>query len=454
MNVLSRLFNKHITVVGLGVTGRSCVRFLKQHQKAWNIDIAAMDTRLNIQAESDIECVLGELDKTLLAKTDVIVLSPGIALKTPEIATAIEHGKWVIGDIELFAMYVNEHAPQTPILGVTGSNGKSTVVTLLNKIAQQAGLKPALGGNIGTPVLDLLEQDVDVFILELSSFQLETTQSLKLTSAAILNVCEDHMDRYDSFEDYVLTKQKIYLHAKSVVYFEQDSRTSPAWKGNTQKQPVKNIKSQCVSTQYKAKGWSTSVGHRSVCLNGNVLLSLDDIQLAGVHNLLNIQTAFAMSQSIGISLIDAVEATKAFEGLSHRCQKIASKHGVDWINDSKATNVGATIAAIEGLAPTLKGKLYLILGGDAKGADVSPLKPALDERVTKAFSYGQDASLFTALGAHVETVSHLQMAVEQAARIVESGDTVLLSPACASFDMFKSYLHRGECFIEAVEAVA
>ncbi len=451
MHVLSDLVNKHITVVGLGLTGRSCVRFLKSQQRDWNITIAAMDSRDNVKPESDIECCLGAWDETLLSKTDVIVLSPGIAKSTPHIAAAIEAGKHVIGDIELFALYLNAHSPRQSVVGVTGSNGKSTVVTLIHEIAQAAGLHSALGGNIGTPVLDLISPDIDLYILELSSFQLETTNSLVLESACILNVSEDHMDRYSSFDDYVKAKQKIYAQTKRAVYFQEDTNTYPLATSH-----VKGMgeHAQAISMSTKSEGWSLSSDGRSVCFQGEVLLSIDETKLAGTHNLLNIQAALAICLDVGIPLTVAVQAVKQFNGLAHRCQKVASIHGVTWINDSKATNAGATLAAIKGLLPTLQGKLYLLVGGDAKGADVSLLKPAFSSDVENVFCFGQDAALFTALAPNVTQVDSMNDAIRVAASIATEGDVVLLSPACASFDMFDSYIHRGECFVEAVEAVA
>ncbi|MCY7294251.1 UDP-N-acetylmuramoyl-L-alanine--D-glutamate ligase [Alteromonas sp. a30] len=451
MNVLNSLFNKRIIVLGLGMTGRACVRFLKQHQDNWNIQISAMDTRADITPDPDISCFLGGFDEAEIAAADVLVVSPGIDIETPQIAQAAAAGKWILGDIEIFALYAAAHRPDVPIIAVTGSNGKSTVVTLLEWIAKQAGKRVALGGNIGIPALELFEQEAELFILELSSFQLETTDSLQLASACILNLSEDHMDRYESLSDYVGAKQRIYTHSKQAVCLKEDALTHPLTSAHLSAADVDIV---YISAQQNVEGWGLSQDKNSICFNSEPLLAAKDIQLVGVHNLLNIQAALVMSAQVGIETHDAIRAAKTFTGLPHRCQKVREVAGVTWINDSKATNVGACIAAIEGVTPSLKGRLFLIVGGDAKQADVQPLASVFNQYVFKLLCFGKDAALFMPLSVRSQRVTKLEEAVQVAANEAKAGDMVLLSPACASLDMFQSYMHRGNCFVEAVEAVA
>lgn len=451
MRNVSCLKNKNVVVIGLGITGQSCVRFLLQHQKSLGLTLSAMDTRALESIDLPIPVTLGKLDEAMLQQADVLVVSPGIALSTPAIAKAAQDGKILMGDIELFALFFNELMPNKSLLAVTGSNGKSTVVSLLQEIVTQSGLKPALGGNIGTPALQLLEThaDADVFILELSSFQLESTDSLQADVACILNISDDHMDRYSGFDDYAAAKLRIYDNAKQVVCNLDDIHTLPS--------PdliVSGISVQYFSAENKEGGWGLTEDKSAITYNGERFLAASEIMLAGVHNLMNIQAAAAMAKSLGIRDADIIQAVTQFAGLPHRCQKVSNKYGVDWINDSKATNVGATLAAVHGLRPTISGQLILLAGGDSKQADLSPLKETFEQQVDQLFLYGQDAPLLKQLKADAKLVADLPTAVIEAAKVANEGDAVLLSPACASLDMFRNYEHRGQCFIDSVEALS
>lgn len=431
------LLNKNVVVVGLGKTGLSCVPFLLKQ----GAHVKAMDTRKSLNIDVSVPVYLGGLSQDWLNEAELIVVSPGVSLATPEIHAAINNGKDVIGDVELYARLT-----ATPILAVTGSNGKSTVVTLLHEMLQASGYKTGLAGNIGTPVLELLDKELDVVVLELSSFQLETTHSLQAEVACVLNVTEDHMDRYDSFESYKSAKQRIYDGAKICVYNADDQATYPNQLTNEQSTIT-------FSEKETTTGFGLTHEPLAVTLEGSTFVNSEQCGLAGLHNLSNVQAASAMALAFGADE-EAIKLTIAtFKGLPHRCQKVSDKFGVSWINDSKATNVGAALAAIHGFREVTLGQLILIMGGDAKQADLSELKPALQNDVDHLFTLGKDAILFSELTQANQRVNDLDEAVRGARKAANSGDTVLLSPACASIDMYKNYQERGEHFARAVEAL-
>jgi UDP-N-acetylmuramoylalanine--D-glutamate ligase len=363
-------------------------------------------------------------------------VSPGLSLKTPEIAAAIAAGKEVIGDIELFAQVVKK-----PVIGITGSNGKSTVTALLGAMAKQAGIKAITAGNIGLPILDVAEQEVDLFILELSSFQLETTHSLQLAAAAILNISEDHMDRYDSFADYVKAKQRIYKQAKLAVFNRGDSNTF-CEKGGV------SFGYDAATTGY---GIVYEGGARYLSKGKQWLIAESELSLKGYHNVLNALAALALGEQAGLPLDAMLQALRTFQGLEHRCQLVRSSEGVAWYNDSKATNVGAAIAAIKSLA---QGKnVILIAGGDGKGADFSPLKAVVDELVKELILFGKDKALIKAVCQKSVEVDDLSAAIVRAKATAQAGDVVLLAPACASLDMFDNFQHRGDVFTQLVKQI-
>lgn len=443
---MQRLLSNRVLVVGLGASGFSVARFLHHH----GADFAIADSRqappnldqLNEQMP-DVEVRLGEFDGDWFCGFGCIVLSPGIALATPAVRLAMEAGIEVIGDIEIFARVV-----QAPVIAVTGSNGKSTVVTLLGEMAREANVRAAIGGNLGMPALDLLSNDIDLYILELSSFQLETTHSLKLRAAAVLNVSEDHMDRYDSLADYAETKRKIYSHSDVCVFYRDQSDTFVAQEERESKQLVSFASDTAPSD--KDYGLAKGDNGRWLMRGERPLLNVEKMRLQGLHNQLNAQAALALGEAAGLPESAMLYALESFAGLAHRSQWVAEKDGVIWCNDSKGTNVGATIAAIK----SQERRIVLIAGGEGKGADFSPLEDAMVDYGRAAVLIGQDANkiadvLRNVVPVYVET--SMKDAVERAGSLARAGDSVLLSPACASFDMYKGFDARGDDFTRQVK---
>ncbi|MCC2605386.1 UDP-N-acetylmuramoyl-L-alanine--D-glutamate ligase [Planctobacterium marinum] len=432
---LSQLKDKKIAIVGMGLSGQSCARFLLRH----GIQATGFDTRSLTQSNLDIPCHFGAFATHQFDEFDLIVLSPGMALSTPAIQSAIANGCQVVGDIALFAANCDK-----PIIGVTGSNGKSTVVSMLEKIWLTAGKKVACGGNIGLPALDLLQTDFDIALLELSSFQLETAKDIPLSAAALLNVSEDHMDRYPDFEAYCQAKHSIFDNADFKLANAQDRNTY-----------TDDVKVDVFITDAAAEhGFGLQMSPAAVTLDGKPYLMANDLKISGVHNLLNAQAAMIIARHSGIADEFIQQALREFDGLPHRCQLVSDRNNVRWINDSKATNVGATIAAIHGLRPVVSGDLWLLAGGDAKQADVTPLQNLLLNDVQHLITFGKDGDSIAALKDNSIRVESLQKAVQVAAQGARSGDMVLLSPACASLDMFANYQQRGDVFAKAVEALS
>ena len=433
-------------VIGLGKTGLSCARFLEQS----GVHVTVVDSRneppclIELQERvPGVDICVGGFDKALFCTAELLVVSPGVPLGTPEIREAIDFGVPVIGDIELFARYAT-----APIIAITGSNGKSSVTTLVGEMFKQANRTAILGGNLGIPVLDLFEQDKpDCYVLELSSFQLETTFSLNPAAAVILNVSSDHMDRYDNEEDYLAAKQRIY-QGDGVVVINADEPCLQQDIDPARKQVRFGLK-QFVRAdddfgveQYQQQLW--------LMKGAKHLLPVSDLPLQSKHNLLNSMAALALGSVLELPMPAMLEALRNFKGLAHRTQWIAEKEGVTWVNDSKGTNVGATLAALDGMS----GKVVLVAGGVGKGADFSPLREIVSTKVRGVVLIGQDALLIADALAGCTAIEYsdsIENAVLCASQIAERGDTVLFSPACASFDMFSGYEARGECFKEAVE---
>lgn len=443
---------KQSVVIGMGKTGLSCARYLQARgEKFIWLDTRAEPPQFaELQREfSGVDMRCGELDAGLLSDAAEIVVSPGVSVQEPALQKAASAGVSLVGDIELFV-----RATSKPVIAITGSNAKSTVTTLLGEMATAWGLRPGVGGNLGTPVLDMLADDanLDCYVLELSSFQLETTHSLKACAAVILNVSDDHMDRYDSLDAYADAKQRIYRHAQNVVINRADAMThlrEPAqqmlWSFGLDAGDKNSIGIKMIA----GENWLVRDGETPI-------MRVADVRLAGKHNLANVTAAFALAAAAGWKLDACVDVVKVFAGLPHRCQWVAEKNGVRFYNDSKGTNIGATIAAIEGLVDAARKNIVLIAGGDGKGAEFSQLAPAVLACVKVLVLIGRDAGLIAKACQGVLQVVATSMsdAVQKARDNAVSGDVVLLSPACASFDMFAGYDDRGRQFCAAVEALA
>ena len=439
--------SQRCVIVGLGVTGLSVARHLVRTQQAFTVVDSRQDPpglEAFQKAFPDIHIELGPLDFDRWGEVHQIILSPGVSRAEPAIVRAIEHGVDVVGDVALFAQEAN-----APIAAITGSNGKTTVTTLLGEMAKAAGLNVKVCGNIGTPVLDALDDQADVYIVELSSFQLESTPQLNAHVATILNLSADHMDRYATLGEYLRAKQAIFFGAKAVVVNKDDPLTQAPMANNVA------YSSYGLSTpDLKQWGVITQGAETFIALGLEPLLALSDLKLRGSHNVQNVLAALAMGAQLNLPMESMLETARAFKGLDHRCQYVASIDGVEYFNDSKGTNVGATVAAIKGLA---NGKnIILLAGGDGKGADFSPLNAVAKSSVKTLIAFGVDGpKIINALGDDCDTVlaDSLESAVQQAHQRQSQGDIVLLSPACASFDMFSGYEARGECFQTCVEAL-
>jgi UDP-N-acetylmuramoylalanine--D-glutamate ligase len=433
-------------IVGLGATGLSCARYLR----AACMPFAMVDTRTAPpqleafrQLYPDVEIELGTLDAALFNKASEIILSPGIALREPAIARQLERSIPVIGDIELFARAVKK-----PVISITGTNAKSTVTTLVGEMAKVAGYQAPAGGNLGVPALDLLLQypDADLFVLELSSFQLETTCSLVSAVATVLNVTPDHMDRYDTLADYQAAKQRVYQHCGTAVCNRDDPLTDV------------DHNSKFYFTLNEPRHQEFGLHHIDneiyLAFGEELLISVRELPVAGRHYYANALAALAIGHGYGLPFEPMIQVLRNFGGLPHRCQLVRHRRGVKWYNDSKGTNVGATQAAIEGLGEHISGKLILIAGGIGKSADFSPLLPALQKYARHVVLIGQAArELADMIDGHIPISFAVTMeeAVQRCDAVAQSGDSVLLSPACASFDMFKNFEHRGQVFSEVVD---
>ena len=434
-------------VVGLGKTGLSCARYLA----AKEVQLAITDSReeppgLEQVREQlpDTALFLGGFDAEVFTRADLIVVSPGVPVSTPEIQQAAAKGIPVIGDVELFAMAAN-----APVAAVTGSNGKSTVTTLLGNMAQAAGLRTAVGGNLGEPALNLLQDNIELYILELSSFQLETTDSLRPVVATVLNVSADHMDRYRDLDHYADTKAKILKQAEMAVLNADDPRVvSMDVAGD------KRFFTLAATDERNSFNARELDGELWLCRGSEPLMSSRSLVIPGQHNMANALAALAMGTALKLPMETMLAVLREFRGLPHRTEYLGEKEGIRWYNDSKGTNPGATIAALQGLAGDGTGKVVLIAGGDCKQADFSGLGRAIGEAARAVILIGVDAEQIQAVvPSSIATVSasDLSQAVQYAAENACSGDVVLLSPACASFDMFANYQQRGDLFRKAVK---
>jgi UDP-N-acetylmuramoylalanine--D-glutamate ligase len=432
-------------MVGLGKTGLSCVRYLSAHGEAVTV-IDSRDAPPELEALRrefpKVPVYLGGFDTAVLARAQRLIVSPGVPLADSAIAVAIHDGAEAVGDIELFA-----HEARAPIVAVTGANGKSTVTTLVGEIIRDAGFTLQVGGNLGTPVLDLLSVSVpDFYVLELSSFQLETTYSLNPAASVVLNISPDHMDRYRDVRDYASAKQRIYRGVGVMVINNDDPMVTAMVEAGRRVVRFGLTDPDQVDFGLRECGKD---GEMCLVKGTERLLAVSELLIKGSHNVANALAALALGDAVGIPMTSMLSTLRRFSGLPHRTQWVANGNGVSWYNDSKGTNVGATLAALSGMP----GKVVLIAGGIGKGQDFTPLKDAITAKARAVVLLGQDAAQIERIvagTAPVVRVKDMDEAVEQAAILARNGDTVLLSPACASFDMFKGYDHRGEVFTTAV----
>ena len=438
----------HVLVVGLGETGLSCIRHLAGSCRK----IVAVDSREHppcrpeVESEFpgiDIRC--GGFDAPMFDHAAEIVLSPGISVREPVLRAAAARGVPIIGDIELFARAVD-----APVVAITGSNGKSTVTSLLSAMAQRDGVRVGGGGNLGPPALSLLNRGHELYVLELSSFQLETTSELRPVAATVLNISADHMDRHESLDAYVAAKSRA-LGGDTVVVTNLDDPLAARLGGERCARVAFSTRLHR-DAQWCVEGRGSEA---TIMRRGESVMPVEMVPLPGVHNVANVLAAFALGDAVGLDVGAMVSAVAAYAGLPHRCEAVATRGGVRWINDSKGTNVGATVAAIEGIGA--RGAVVLIAGGLAKGADFSPLRVPARRHVRCAVLIGRDAGILEGVLSRCTEVRHardLENAVDIASETAREGDSVLFSPACASFDMFADFEARGDAFRRLVLARA
>ncbi len=434
-------------VAGLGISGVSAVNFL--HEKGYRV--AVTDSRAvppgHDQIPSDVQTRFGQLDIELLLQAEEIIISPGLDPKRAEIQAAIAKGIPVVSEIQIL-----RRATDKPIVAITGSNAKSTVTTLIGLMAADAGVKVAVGGNLGRPALDLTQDDPELYILELSSFQLETTSHLNADVAVVLNISEDHLDRHGDMFGYHTAKHRIFQGVKKVVHNRDDSLTRPLVPDATPMQSfglnAPDMNQYGVLRDTDGTIWLARGRER--------LLKSSDMYMQGLHNIANALACLALGEAIGLPLTNMLETLKTFKGLEHRCAFVKEVNGVRYYNDSKGTNIGATLAALEGLGAAIEahgGRVAIILGGQGKGQDFTALRDALSKYAKVAVLIGEDRAVIEQAiqgTTHLMYAESLKEAVTLCEGQTQAHDVVLLSPACASFDMFTGYPERGRQFVALV----
>jgi len=442
--------DKQVLVLGMGDTGLSALRWLKRHDAI----LSLADTRnlppnaaLVKKEMPEVPVYLGAFKAQAFANAEVIVVSPGVSLAEPQIQAAIKRGISVVGDVELFAQY---RPPHTKLIAITGSNGKSTVTALIDEMCKAAGLKTVVAGNIGLPVLEtLVDEAPDIYVLELSSFQLETTSSLNADAATVLNITEDHLDRYASLKDYAAAKTRIFEGSGAQVLNRQDALSLGMAKAGRNQITF--------GTDLPPTPDDFGLMHNPddiwLMHGSTALIKVSEMRIAGLHNAVNALAALALCRAIGLDFAPLLSALRNYKGLPHRIELVAEIGGVSFYDDSKGTNVGATCAALAGLPQ----KVVLIAGGDGKAQDFTPLRAAVKQNARAVVLIGRDGALIGAVLKDTDipllNATSLENAVQIAFNAAQLSDAVLLSPACASFDMFKNYLHRAEVFVSAVNAL-
>jgi UDP-N-acetylmuramoylalanine--D-glutamate ligase len=443
---VSNLVNRSIAILGMGATGLSVARYLS----VIGAPFSFFDSRTEPPALAEVQdsypntkIVTEPFRDEILVGIDLIVVSPGISQREPLLVTARKNGIEIIGDLELFLT-----AAEAPVVAITGSNGKSTVTTLVGEMAKANGLDAGVGGNLGVPMLDLLAPGRELYVVELSSFQLELISDLKGATACLLNISPDHMDRYNDLEDYIAAKQRIFRGAASIVSNREDRLITAPSDGQS------GVITFGLDTPAQGHyGITVDKEGDYLCRGDERLISVDSIAIKGRHNLANALAALALGSEIGLDLNHLLTTLQHFKGLPHRCQVVATIDEVLFIDDSKGTNVGATVAAIEGFGSKSSANLILIAGGQGKGQNFNDLRSAASRFVKYGIFYGQDAEkIEDALQStiNIRRVESVESAVDQAKQSAVAGDIVLFSPACASFDLFTGFEERGRHFQHAV----
>lgn len=452
--------DKNILVLGLGDTGLSMARFLLRRGARVSVadsrEAPPHATRFHAEFPG-VQLSTGPFRDELFNDIELIAISPGVPLADPKVAAAVARGVPVAGDVELFALALTPHSsPLTPhVIAITGSNGKSTVTEMTGAMCRAAGLNTVVAGNIGLPVLDALSEAEqhgmpDVFVLELSSFQLETTSSLDATAATVLNISEDHLDRYAGMDEYGAAKTRVFHGSGMQLLNREDPRTMAMTLAG------RRVETFGLNSPRSADEWGLlgEKGEQWLAQGGQKLMALSELPLAGLHNAANALAALALCRALGIAFEPLLDGLRHFKGLPHRVEKVEQIGDVTFYDDSKGTNVGATVAALTGMP----NKVVLIAGGDGKGQDFTPLAPAVAQHARAVVLIGRDGARIGAVlensGVPLLRAGSMEEAVQLAYRQAQAGDAVLLSPACASYDMFRNYIHRAEAFISAAQQLA
>ncbi len=443
--MINSFYKKRVLLIGLGDTGQSVLHFLTNQ----NCFIKAIDTRTNVEGLSeiktkfkDVEFITGQMfHESIIKDIELIVISPGVSLKESYVVAALDEGIPVIGDIEIFAQIKEKNSK---VIGITGSNGKTTVTSLVGELLEASGITTIVAGNIGIPILNTLDETApEVYVLELSSYQLESTYSLDLETATILNISEDHMDRYSSIDEYAKAKYRIFNHAKKCILNRDDDYLKPLIKYDTI-----TFGNHVDEKNYGIK----KNGSQYFIAKGNVeIIAVEEIRLKGIHNIQNVMAALALCEPFNVSNNAIKKVLAEFEAPPHRMEYVDSISGIDFYNDSKGTNVGATIAAIKSMTKPI----LLVAGGDGKNQNFSPLMHVTKDKIKHVALIGADAEIMqkafsaAAIPNHIE--KSLEDAIHKSFELANKGDVVLLSPACASTDMFKNYVERGNLFKACVK---
>ena len=453
---MTQLKDKFVLVLGLGETGLSMLRWLSAQGARLRVADSRSEPPGLAEAARHVDAVqilCGPFNAAMFDGIELIAISPGIPLRDPVVASGVARGIPVVGDIELFAQNLPE-SNRPKVLAITGSNGKSTVTSMVEHLCRAAGKDAVAAGNISPAVLDVVAacgaKQPEVWVLELSSFQLETTYNLHADAATVLNICEDHLDRYADMDEYSAAKARIFSGCGMQVLNRDDQRSMSMARQDC-KVITFGLNSPDTESDFGIDSFEGEIWLMQGCQR---LLRASELQVAGMHNVANALAALALSRAIDFPMRTLLDALRSFKGLPHRVERVAEIDCVTYYDDSKGTNVGATIAALQGLGC----KAVLIAGGEGKGQDFTPLNRVVAQRARAVVLIGRDAPLIaTALngcGVDVLCAEDMNDAVRLAAHLAQSGDAVLLSPACASFDMFRNYEHRAEVFVEAVRGLA